>query len=1166
MSCSRGPTTRLFLLTLTFLLIPCLGYAQDEGDESDEWYRDCSDEALAEMETDVLSSSPAGTEVLGSGLTPEEADEVRRRIYEIQQRQIDQLSEMLRDMPADYSNRADVLFRLAEAHWEVGEADYLAERALFNACADDWFRCVRDEPCYEPIPDYSSALDQYREILRDHPSYPRADEVIFRLGDGLIQAEEAADGIVYLTRLTNNYPDSIYIPDARFLMGEHYFDNGLFIAARQNYEDVLNYQASDYYNFAIYKLGWVDLNEVEYRSAVQRFQSVLANIDTAEAGGEQIRFDMRNQAINDMLVAWSEIDRGWVEARQYLLEIRGEDLMRRKLLALADLYAEKGKNEEHVEVLAWFIESYPNDELIPQWMEMSAGSLLTISFAEYETSVREYVRFLDPNGTWWIMNEGNDRAITNARLFAETAFLTILDREYEDAERLHRIELYEQLADDYVEFFQRWPESDQAYERRFFFGELLYYQLERYPDAGEQYLEVVRMDPEGEHAHDSIVGALQSYDDLMMAEVPDINEERRMMDQAELELLREEGLVEEDLGPWSQRYVEVVEQFADLYPEDELIPVASWRAAELYRRANRIAEAGARFETIIQYHPTDEYAEEAAISAFLCFQFVEDWERIEYWARFLIQQNLENPDVSPERLQQAVAYAVHNQSQDLLEAGEEFQAAEMMIALYNEFPESEFAPDALFNAAAIYERARRIDTAIETYMIYLEAFPEDPGVPDATYTVALVYDSQAEFANAADWFEKVLDFPDFPERLDAMFNAARLREALSEFDRALELYDTFMEESGETELITQLHFLTAEIEEDRGNLSEAYDRYEEFRDWSDASTNLRLAATVKQARIRVEQGREDDALDLYESAYEQYGAGVMIFDDTGLPEEWESAPGWQFEDNEERVAALPYAAEARFVLADVDFDAAQAISLEYPEGRWRVLAENLGNRAIAVDVAQRAMFEVWWMGDAAWSVAAFTRIGELYKGFYDDMYALPPPDMDQCLDDGYSYDSCDQLDAEFNAMLYERMYPIETKALQTLNEALIIAHDEGLYTEWTTRAVDLIADVDNTIRVIGEEGVVSDNIGALYTGTDMILDLTETLERMEALEAQRQAEEDARRRELLGEDGAVAPDQSEGDGDGETDSSPENDGSLQSDDSEDASETDEPVSESADGE
>ena len=1104
MTCSSNAVrSRIAAIVSVLLMLPSLAQAQDEGDDY-EMYRDCSEEALQEMASDELLSSPANVTLLPSGLTSDEAESVRAQIYEVRMRQISQYHEMLADMPPGYARRADVLFRLAEAYWEVGEAENLADRADYNACVDDWMRCIRDEPCEEPIPNYADALDQYREILRDHPDYERIDEVIFRLGDGLIQADEAADGIQFLTRLINNYDQSRYIPDAYFLRGDYYFDNGIMMPARDNYDGVLEYPTSEYYNFAIYKLGWVDMNDAWWEEAVQRFQTVIRNIDQAAVAGQEIRFDLRPQALNDMLVAWTEVDNGWVQARLYLSETQTEDVMRRKLLAMGDMFDEKGKDEERVALLEWFVENYPNDEALPSWAEYLRDSLTKIGqWDRYEDRMRQLVYALDPNATWAIVNAGNERSMTMARQFSEETFLGLILRNYAECVRLSRNELCEEVAVDYDEFFRRWPDSEVAYEQRFNYAEVLYYNLEDHPAAGDQYLEVVRMNPEGEHAHDSAVGALQAFDDLMESEVPDIDQEREIMSETEVEAICHAE--PQELGPWSARYVEVVGFFGELFPEDELVPIASWRAAELYRRVNRLGDAAARFETIIEHHSRHPFAEEAAISAFLCYQCVENWVKIEYIARTMLERNIDNTELNADRLRQAIAYAISNQAEDLMEEGREFDAAEMMLALYNEFPESEFASPALYNAAAIYERARRVDTAIETYNTFLEAYPDDPNVAEARFTLGLIYDSQADFATAADWFETLSDYPEFEEYSASVFNAARLREALSEFDKAIALYDEWMELEPAAEINPGLIFIIARIEQERGNTEAAFDRYQDFRTAYPEIAWMQVAARAYQARIRAEEGNDRSTTALYQEVLDLFGEGVLLFDEaTGLPTEWESAPGWHFEDPEEFTKALPFAAEARFYMAENDFRTCQVTSLAYPEGRWGELADNLTARGGALDTAQRAMFEVIEMRDAAWSVAATGRIGELYSAFYDEMYELPQFDLDECLDTGYDYDDCDAADLQFNDMMYNIMYPIETKARDSFSQALSIAHENNIYTEWTQHAVEMTMQIDRSIQVRGEEGVVPNNQGQVYSGAVYITDITDRLETLRAEYEERQ--------------------------------------------------------------
>ena len=729
-------------------------------------YRDCSaDETFEEEIEEDVSDSPAelrdATDET-SDLSAEERVALAEQERSLQEEQIRQLQELLDEMPSDYPNRADVLFRLAEAYRQLADADYLVAREDFNGCINNWYSCASDTPCYEPLPDYTESIDRYRDVVRNHPSYDRTDEVIFRLGETLMENDEAAEGVTFLSNLVSNYAQSDYVCDALVMMADHYFDNDLLIAARQNYEDAIEFTTCALYNYSIYKLAWVDINEDLFEVALSRLQEVVTNIDNAV----DQRIDFRNQALNDMLLAYVEIDDGWILARDYYQSHEGEDVMRRKLGMLSDLYDEQGKDSERVALLTWFIDTYPMDSQIPQWADQMLVSLTNIGdWNGYEAQAREFIDYLDhrPGSQWWAANEGEQGAHSNARMLTENTLLHIINRNFTEAERLTNDPdtahaLYLEVAEDYESFFERFPDSSEAYDQAFFYAEVLYYQLADGGDcgddhwlsrgecdaflqrAGEQYMAVVEMrpDPEADHTEDSAIGALQVFDDFMIREVPDIDDPLPPPDQF-CDVY--DCDTEVDLSESQTNYVDIVAWFADIYPEHELIPAASWRAAALFLRNGHIAEAAERFETIIEHHPNHRFAQEAALAAFVCYNYVEDWVNIESVARRLLDvcDDGDSDICQRDRLERAIAYAMNNQAEDLMEAGRALeidgddsgaqemflQAADTRVSLYEEFPDSEWSPTALFNAAATYERARAIDRSIELYNEYLTVYTEE---------------------------------------------------------------------------------------------------------------------------------------------------------------------------------------------------------------------------------------------------------------------------------------------------------------------------------------------------------------------------------------------------------------------------------------------------------
>lgn len=1095
-------------------------------------YRDCSEEGGGEIEEEI-PTSPAGRDaaLLPSGLTREQAEALRQQQQELQRVQIAQFDELLATLPADYPRRAEVLFRRAEALRELADADYLVARTEFNECIGNWYSCASDAECFEPLPDYEAAIENYKDVIRNHPNYDRTDEVTFRLGESLMENDEEADGIQYLTRLVSSYPGSQFIPDAHLLIADHYFDNDLLVAARQNYDQVILHPESDLYNYALYMLAWVDINEDQHMDALNKLQQVVRNID----GAADQRMDFRTQALNDMLGPYAAIDNGWQLAREYYETNEGEETMRRQLGRLSTLYDEEGQDENRIAVLDYFRGRYATDALLPQWDEQILDSLTKIGvWDRYEDRARAVINELDPVQSWAQANRDDQRALSNARLLSESTLLFIINRNYQEGERLSEAsvkrELFGKVAADYDQFFQRFPDSREAYDQRFFYAELLFKKLanggsrdgcadddhfltqdecEVYlRGAGDQYRAVVEMqpDPEAEYAHDSAVGALEVYDTFMVREVPDIDAPIPPADQFDLSGSRAE------LGTASQDYVDIVGWFAELYPEDELIPAASWRAAALYLRANQIEEAGQRFETIIEHHPGHRFAFDAALAAFVCYRHVENWESIEHVARRILvscedSQNRRNANCDPARFQRAIAYAMNEQSDDLMEEAQAHEingdedaarasriaAAEKRVALYREFPDSEWSPVALFNAAATYEAAREITTSVGLYNEFLTNYGEHEFVPDAVFTLGLIHESQANYAAATEHFERVDQYEAYENRSSAIYNAARLYEAMSRPDDAIRLYDHYATLEPTAPETNDLGFVIANIERDRGNLVAADQRYEQVIATSGSDQVRRLAATYARAQLMQEQDDQRGATRLFGDVYDQFGRGTMAFGEDGLPAGWTVAPGANFADEAERTAVLPMAAEAAFMLAEPSYLEARASGLDYPPGRFEVFVDKLVERAELRQEAEQIYRQVYEMGDAEWAVAAMVRIGQSYSDFFQDVMQSEPPDYDQCLDMGGSYDQCDRLMENFDEQLYEYGDPFARRAMLAFEQGRSTAEEYGVYTEWTQVLMQEMNELDNSYRLGDAGGMRADSSSDPFISTNYILDLADKL-------------------------------------------------------------------------
>ena len=450
---------------------------------------------------------------------------------------------------------------------------------------------------------------------------------------------------------------------------------------------------------------------------------------------------------------------------------------------------------------------------------------------------------------------------------------------------------------------------------------------------------------------------------------------------------------------------------------------------------------------------------------------------------------------------------MNEQSDDLMEAAQAHEingdedaartsriaAAEKRVALYREFPDSEWSPVALFNAAATYEAAREITTSIGLYNEFLTNYGEHEFVPDAIFTLGLIHESQADYAAATEHFERVDQYAAYENRSAASYNAARLYEAMSRPDDAIRLYDHYATLEPTAPETNDLGFVIANIERERGNLEAADQRYQQVINTAGSDQVRRLAATFARAELLVEQNDVRGATRLYGEIYDQYGRGTMAFGDDGLPAGWTVQPGGNFADQAERTSVLPMAAEAAFMLAEPSYVEARESNLDYPAGDFEVFVDKLVRRAELREEAEQIYRQVYDMGDAEWAVAAMVRIGQSYSDFFQDVMQSEPPDYDQCLDMGGSYDQCDRLMENFDEQLYEYGDPFARRAMLAFEQGRATAEEYGVYTEWTQLLMREMNELDNSYRLGDAGGMQANSSSDPFISTNYVLDLAEKL-------------------------------------------------------------------------
>jgi cellulose synthase operon protein C len=1002
-------------------------------------------------------------------MTPEEIEALKKKIESKNRAMIEKLDRIIEGDPHNPQKPA-WMFQKAELMWKLRNMEYLRVRAQYNQCVTAAEQGTTGD-CEEPEPDYSEPQAIYKEILTNHPDYDRLDEVIFRLGSGLIEADQAGQAVSYLQRLVQNYPNSVYLPDAHLALAEMFFEQELLGAAADNYKEVLKHPDNSNFDFARYKLGWVYYNQGEYRKSVDTFKAVVESTD------EKLGF--QEQAMNDLVVAYAEIDDGWLEVRDYFMKMRDEEFTYRKLGQMAGLYEGQGKDDLAIAIYEYFIEERPNHKRIPTWMESIIVAKKKVNDPEdLEATMNQYVAYLDPDGTWARSNAEEEGALNNAAMLSQASLAYLANTYHRQAQRLDEREDYESAIKYYKEFIRRFPDATASFDMNFFVADIYLHELEDFDQAAQYYQKVVDLYKAGNTpddakqedvdaiVKDSAYGVVSAYDELVKKH----HEDSILVKMAEYQEQHGDGEFRKDtvdatteskpnpkveMPEYESGFVKASDQYSELYPDDDITPTIDYVAAEVYKERGHYDKCIPRYENIIENAPEHRYASYSGGSLLVANYVLENWNEVEKWARYMMDNEIFH--VTPkEDLRQAIALAINERAKELKEAEEFEEATSELLRLAGEFPKSDLAPGALFNAGAIYEAGEQLNEALEVYQRVVDEYPDSLQAPEAIYVMGLIYQTRADFSQAAEYFAKMgstadytdaegedREYKDHDNAADAVFRAASLRAAMEEWPEAIAAADKYVslyaDLEDEQEDIKKVTRQLAYLEMEREQWQEAIRRFETYLDRDDVErdehvlVNAEIGLLIEKIKGRNWEERSNDHFD-------------------------KALEIWNELDDQGQLRMRYYASQARFRQAERIYNKFTEVTLSFPMSK---LQKGLEEKAEIHTEAEKLYREVIDMGSNEWLAASAYRIGQMYRDFANQLSDLPLPE-------GLTAEQEDQYRIE----LEMRIMPLEDQALDAFQYAQELALNNKAYNEWSSKSAKQISSMmEDAYPITEQDGV-----------------------------------------------------------------------------------------------
>lgn len=1007
--------------------------------------------------------------------------------------QISDLSKII-ELSNDKKEKPSLLFRLGELYWEESKYYFFEAnrkdddkiRAM-NAKDDSGVQRAEAEKAelMEKSKEFADqAVQKYYQIVQEYKDYERTDEVLYFLGLNLMDSSDEKNqkkALASYKRLIEKYQKSKYLPDAYLAVGEYYFNGSkgkrdMLEKALENYKNASKYPENQVYGYALYKQGWCHFNMADYEKAMDQFKTVvlyadISGADEVEGKGKSKRQGLVKEARNDYVRAYSRGGGTPTEAKDRFSKLaKAAEDQRLMMRQLANLYYEDGKDREAAVTFDMLIKERPTAPEAPGFQGKIVDCVMRAgNKRQTVTQVRRLVKIMDdvlkgnPK-----MEDKDKKALDEARELSERTISNLAVNWHNEAKKTRDEETFGFANEVYADYLTLFPESPKAYDLRFFWAELLNDNLNKYQKAAEEYTRVMlvdvgRVEKKGDDGNPGKPGKWMNnaaYNSILAWDA--VVKEAATADAGKAPSGGGDPSKKTPIPPVKQSLLDACERYLKYIEKGEKKVEIAYKAAKIYYDYNYLDEAVARFADIALKYPEykfengDRAGEIAANLVLDSYNILQDWEKVNEWARkFYAEEKLATGKFREDlaKLIEQSSFKLINQ----LEAKNEYgKAADAYMAFVQDWPKSELADKALYNASIDYFNAKMLNRAIEVRKQLIQRYPKSQYVPKTLYALAEGYEAVAEFDDAADHYERYAnnyeksrgpvgkkapakgkkDAPAQPEQVweeqkaqDALYNAGVFRDGLGQYKQALKNREKYLElwpKSKDAEAVTKS---IIDLHEKMGLWTKAQKLYEEYEKDQIKDPSKLLWAEGRIASI-------------YEEKLKNPNGARKIF--VRILDYYEKLSKKQKEALD--LQALDAVARASFVMNEDDFKRYTAIKL-----RWSSLQNiaelkgSINTKAKALEEIQKTYTKTVQFKSADPAICALARIGMAYDQFAEALSNPPVPK-------GIPEDLLIEVKAQFE----QQAAPVRDKATEAFGATVQKSQELDVFNPCSAKALEML--------------------------------------------------------------------------------------------------------------
>lgn len=622
------------------------------------------------------------------------------------------------------------------------------------------------------------AIRLYDEILAKYPHYEHNDLVLYQKARAYDELGRPDEAMAVMDLLVREYPGSRHADEIQFRRAEYFFMRRKYFDAEDAYAAVVGMgPASEYYELAIYKLGWALYKQEMHEEALDQYMALLdfkldQGYDFEAAGDEH---EERRVEDTFRVISLSFSNLGGAEiVSDYFAENGNRSYEDRIYSRLGEFYFEKLRYADAANTYKAFVELYPIHESSPHFgmriVEIyDAGGFPRLVLE----SKKDFAARYDLRAEYW---QHHDPA-------GAPEVLGFLKSNLDDlASHYHALYQDEALAEDRP---ANYAEARQWYE---------------------QYLASFPEDPDTPPVNYRLADLLLENEDFSLAALEyertaygyQPHEQAAAAGYAAIFAHRQHQEHVADAGRAEARRQAVTStlKFIDTFPQHEHAAMVLGTAVDDLYDMQEYATAIERGRQLIDNYPGADPAIVRSAWAAVANAYLDTAQYVE--AEHAYGQLLALTPDGDEARQGVVdnlAAAIYKQAEQANVLGDFAAAADHFLRIRTAAPTSNIRPAAEYDAAAALMQLEDWARAAEVLEAFRLAFPDHELHGDATRQIAFAYREDGRLSQAAEEFVQVADQAEEPQlRREALLEAADLFEQAGADTRALDVYLVYVDE------------------------------------------------------------------------------------------------------------------------------------------------------------------------------------------------------------------------------------------------------------------------------------------------------------------------------------------------------------------------------------